>query len=89
MRSKEMSHDYRYFPEPDLEPLDVDPARLAAIRSDLPEPPAARAARLESEYGLPAYDAGVLTGDALAGRLVRGGGASFRRRKGSLELGHG
>ena len=62
MRSKEMSHDYRYFPEPDLEPLDIDPARLAAIRSELPEAPAARAARLESEYGLPAYDAGVLTG---------------------------
>jgi len=62
MRSKEMSHDYRYFPEPDLEALDVDPARIAAIRSELPEPPAARAARLESEYGLPAYDAGVLTG---------------------------
>jgi aspartyl-tRNA(Asn)/glutamyl-tRNA(Gln) amidotransferase subunit B len=61
MRSKEMSHDYRYFPEPDLEPLDIDPARLAAIRSELPEAPAARAARLESEYGLPSYDAGVLT----------------------------
>lgn len=61
MRSKEMSHDYRYFPEPDLEPLDVDPAHLAAIRSELPESPAARAARLESEYELPSYDAGVLT----------------------------
>ncbi|HET6362126.1 MAG TPA: Asp-tRNA(Asn)/Glu-tRNA(Gln) amidotransferase subunit GatB, partial [Gemmatimonadota bacterium] len=62
MRSKEMSHDYRYFPEPDLEPLDVEPARLSAIRSELPEAPAARAARLEVEYGIPAYDAGVLTG---------------------------
>ena len=62
MRSKEMSHDYRYFPEPDLEPLDIDGARLAAIRAELPEAPAARAARLESEYGLPAYDAAVLTG---------------------------
>ncbi|HJU87233.1 MAG TPA: Asp-tRNA(Asn)/Glu-tRNA(Gln) amidotransferase subunit GatB, partial [Gemmatimonadota bacterium] len=62
MRSKEMSHDYRYFPEPDLEPLDVEPARLARVRSELPEAPAARAARLEAEYGLPAYDAGVLTG---------------------------
>jgi aspartyl-tRNA(Asn)/glutamyl-tRNA(Gln) amidotransferase subunit B len=62
MRSKEMSHDYRYFPEPDLEPLDLDSARLAAIRSELPEAPAARAARLEAEYGIPAYDAAVLTG---------------------------
>jgi aspartyl-tRNA(Asn)/glutamyl-tRNA(Gln) amidotransferase subunit B len=61
MRSKEMSHDYRYFPEPDLEPLDIDPARIAAIRSELPEAPGVRAARLESEYGIPAYDAEVLT----------------------------
>jgi aspartyl-tRNA(Asn)/glutamyl-tRNA(Gln) amidotransferase subunit B len=61
MRSKEMSHDYRYFPEPDLEPLDIDPGRVAAIQSELPEAPAARAARLEFEYGLPAYDAAVLT----------------------------
>ncbi|HYO45688.1 MAG TPA: Asp-tRNA(Asn)/Glu-tRNA(Gln) amidotransferase subunit GatB [Gemmatimonadota bacterium] len=61
MRSKEMSHDYRYFPEPDLEPLDVDAAWLAEIRAGLPETPAARAARFETDYGLPAYDAGVLT----------------------------
>jgi aspartyl-tRNA(Asn)/glutamyl-tRNA(Gln) amidotransferase subunit B len=61
MRSKEMSHDYRYFPEPDLEPLDLDPAWLAGIRVGLPEAPAARTARFQSEYGLPAYDAGVLT----------------------------
>jgi aspartyl-tRNA(Asn)/glutamyl-tRNA(Gln) amidotransferase subunit B len=61
MRSKEMSHDYRYFPEPDLEPLDLDPAWLAEIRDRLPEPPGARAARFVAEYGLPAYDAEVLT----------------------------
>ena len=61
MRSKEMSHDYRYFPEPDLEPLDLDPAWLAGIRVGLPEAPPARTARFQSEYGLPAYDAGVLT----------------------------
>ncbi|HET6617837.1 MAG TPA: Asp-tRNA(Asn)/Glu-tRNA(Gln) amidotransferase subunit GatB, partial [Gemmatimonadota bacterium] len=61
MRSKEMSHDYRYFPEPDLEPLDLAPAWLAEIRDTLPEPPAARAERFVVEYGLPAYDAGVLT----------------------------
>jgi aspartyl-tRNA(Asn)/glutamyl-tRNA(Gln) amidotransferase subunit B len=61
MRSKEMSHDYRYFPEPDLEPLDIAPARIARVRSGLPEAPGARAARLASEYGIPAYDAGVLT----------------------------
>ncbi|HEY7471018.1 MAG TPA: Asp-tRNA(Asn)/Glu-tRNA(Gln) amidotransferase subunit GatB [Gemmatimonadota bacterium] len=61
MRSKEMSHDYRYFPEPDLEALDLDPAWLAEIREGLPESPGARAERFRSGYGLSAYDAGVLT----------------------------
>ena len=61
MRSKELSHDYRYFPEPDLEPLDVVPEWLEEIRAELPESPAARATRFEADYGLPAYDAGVLT----------------------------
>jgi aspartyl-tRNA(Asn)/glutamyl-tRNA(Gln) amidotransferase subunit B len=61
MRSKEMSHDYRYFPEPDLEPLVVATKRVEEIRGGLPEGPAARAARFVEEYGLPDYDAGVLT----------------------------
>jgi aspartyl-tRNA(Asn)/glutamyl-tRNA(Gln) amidotransferase subunit B len=61
MRSKELSHDYRYFPEPDLDPLDLDPDRLSAIREALPESPAARVDRFVAQYGLPAYDAGVLT----------------------------
>jgi aspartyl-tRNA(Asn)/glutamyl-tRNA(Gln) amidotransferase subunit B len=61
MRSKEMSHDYRYFPEPDLEPLVVTAARVEEIRGGLPEGPAARAVRFVEEYGLPDYDAGVLT----------------------------
>lgn len=61
MRSKEMSHDYRYFPEPDLEPLDLEAAWLAEIREGLPEGPAARADRFVEAYGLPDYDAGVLT----------------------------
>ncbi|CAN5813164.1 Asp-tRNA(Asn)/Glu-tRNA(Gln) amidotransferase subunit GatB [soil metagenome] len=61
MRSKELSHDYRYFPEPDLEPLDLDPARIAGLRAELPESPPARAERFASRYGIPAYDAGVLT----------------------------
>jgi aspartyl-tRNA(Asn)/glutamyl-tRNA(Gln) amidotransferase subunit B len=61
MRSKEMSHDYRYFPEPDLEPLVVATERVEEIRGGLPEGPAARAARFVEEYGLPDYDAGVLT----------------------------
>ncbi len=61
MRSKEESHDYRYFPEPDLPPLVVSPGELARIREGLPELPAARRARFQEAYGLPAYDAGVLT----------------------------
>lgn len=63
MRGKEQVHDYRYFPEPDLPPLVLEPARIDAIRAALPELPGAREARLVAEYGLPAYDAGVLTAD--------------------------
>jgi aspartyl-tRNA(Asn)/glutamyl-tRNA(Gln) amidotransferase subunit B len=61
MRSKEEAHDYRYFPEPDLLPLIVTDSWIEAIRRDLPELPLARKDRLVHEYGLPAYDAGVLT----------------------------
>jgi len=61
MRSKEEAHDYRYFPEPDLVPVEVDPEWVEAIRATLPELPAARRKRFVEEYGIPAYDAGVLT----------------------------
>ncbi len=64
MRSKEDSHDYRYFPEPDLPPLRADPAWLAAIGAALPELPAARRARYRETYGLTPYDAAVLVADA-------------------------
>ncbi|MBI1874358.1 MAG: Asp-tRNA(Asn)/Glu-tRNA(Gln) amidotransferase subunit GatB [Acidobacteria bacterium] len=64
MRTKEEAHDYRYFPEPDLPPLQVDQARIAAIRDALPELPETRARRLVAQYGLPMYDAGVLTQSA-------------------------
>nr|MBP9107481.1 Asp-tRNA(Asn)/Glu-tRNA(Gln) amidotransferase subunit GatB [Gemmatimonadaceae bacterium] len=60
-RSKEGSHDYRYFPEPDLPPLVLSPAHIAEARAALPELPAARRARLVDRFGVPAYDAGVLT----------------------------
>ncbi len=60
MRSKEHAHDYRYFPEPDLPPLVVDEAALAAARARMPELPWAREARFVAEYGLPEYDAGIL-----------------------------
>jgi aspartyl-tRNA(Asn)/glutamyl-tRNA(Gln) amidotransferase subunit B len=63
MRSKEEAMDYRYFPDPDLLPLVIDPAWVKAIEATLPELPDAKKARLQSQYGLSAYDARVLTGD--------------------------
>src|SRR5262249_49321946 len=61
MRSKEFAHDYRYFPEPDLVPLKLDPAWIEEIRAGLPELPRARRQRFVAAYGLPAYDAALLT----------------------------
>jgi len=61
MRSKEEAHDYRYFPDPDLVPLQLDREWVEGFRSSLPELPAARARRFVNGYGLPEYDAGVLT----------------------------
>lgn len=69
MRSKETSDDYRYFPEPDLPPLRVEPAWLDALRASLPELPAARRARYRDALGLSAYDAAVLTAHADATAL--------------------
>ena len=63
MRSKEDAHDYRYFPEPDLLPVELTEAQIAGWREALPELPRARRARLVSAYGLPDYDAGVLVAD--------------------------
>ncbi|MEQ1525154.1 MAG: Asp-tRNA(Asn)/Glu-tRNA(Gln) amidotransferase subunit GatB [Gallionella sp.] len=61
MRSKEDAHDYRYFPDPDLLPLDITPAMLEQVRATLPELPKAKQARYVSELGLSAYDANGLT----------------------------
>jgi aspartyl-tRNA(Asn)/glutamyl-tRNA(Gln) amidotransferase subunit B len=63
MRSKEEAQDYRYFPDPDLLPLELDPDWVEAIRAALPELPDAKRARFVSQYGLTAYDAGVLAAD--------------------------
>ena len=60
-RSKEYAHDYRYFPEPDLPPLAIDPAWVEEIRSRLPELPSQRRVRFMSQYGLSFYDADLLT----------------------------
>jgi len=63
MRKKEGSSDYRYFPEPDLPPLEVSAAQLAQWKAELPELPAQKRSRYESAFGLSPYDARVLTDD--------------------------
>jgi aspartyl-tRNA(Asn)/glutamyl-tRNA(Gln) amidotransferase subunit B len=60
MRSKEHAHDYRYFPDPDLLPLKLDAAWVEGLKAHLPELPDAKKARFVKQYGIPAYDAGVL-----------------------------
>src|SRR5690349_19121495 len=62
-RSKEESHDYRYFPDPDPPPLVISPEWIEEQRAALPELPEARRARLESQYGIPAYDARIMTSE--------------------------
>jgi aspartyl-tRNA(Asn)/glutamyl-tRNA(Gln) amidotransferase subunit B len=64
MRSKEEAHDYRYFPDPDLLPLQIDQAWVDEIAASLPELPDAKFQRLQSQYGLSPYDARVLTAEA-------------------------
>jgi aspartyl-tRNA(Asn)/glutamyl-tRNA(Gln) amidotransferase subunit B len=61
MRSKEDAHDYRYFPDPDLLPLEIGVGWIAEVKSGLPELPQAMQARFQAEYGLSAYDASILT----------------------------
>jgi aspartyl-tRNA(Asn)/glutamyl-tRNA(Gln) amidotransferase subunit B len=63
MRSKEEAHDYRYFPDPDLLPLELDPAWVERIKASLPELPDDKKNRFMRDYGLSLYDAGVLVGD--------------------------
>lgn len=81
MRIKEGSSDYRYFPEPDLPPLEVSKAQLEALQKLLPELPAQKRTRYESEFGLSPYDARVLTDDrdvALYFEAVVASGASVK-----------
>ncbi|BAQ64149.1 Asp-tRNA(Asn)/Glu-tRNA(Gln) amidotransferase subunit GatB [Geminocystis sp. NIES-3709] len=81
MRVKEGSSDYRYFPEPDLPPLEVNNATLETLQKLLPELPAQKRSRYETELGLSAYDARVLTDDrdvALYFESVTAGGASIK-----------
>jgi aspartyl-tRNA(Asn)/glutamyl-tRNA(Gln) amidotransferase subunit B len=61
MRSKEEANDYRYFPDPDLLPVEIDAAYIANVKATLPELPDQKAARFAAQFGLSEYDAGVLT----------------------------
>jgi aspartyl-tRNA(Asn)/glutamyl-tRNA(Gln) amidotransferase subunit B len=63
MRGKENAHDYRYFPEPDLVPVELDEATVEAWRKELPELPEARRARMVEQYAIPEYDAGVISAE--------------------------
>ena len=81
MRAKETSDDYRYFPEPDLPPLHLDPSWLAALAEALPELPAARRARYRDELGLSPYDARVLVADPDASAAVRGDARRWTGRR--------
>ena len=90
MRVKETSDDYRYFPEPDLPPLQVDAGWLASIRDGLPELPAARRDRYQAALGLSAYDAAVLVADPDASALFEAvaAAAPAHAREGRGQLGH-
>jgi aspartyl-tRNA(Asn)/glutamyl-tRNA(Gln) amidotransferase subunit B len=79
MRSKEEAHDYRYFPDPDLLPLELDPDEVDALAAGLPELPDAKKARFIADYGLSAYDASILvaerpTADFFEGAVNHGPG---------------
>ena len=72
MRSKEDAHDYRYFPDPDLLPLEIAPAWIAEIKAEMLELPTDRRARFEKKYGLSAYDASVLNSGFDLGNYFEG-----------------
>jgi aspartyl-tRNA(Asn)/glutamyl-tRNA(Gln) amidotransferase subunit B len=82
MRSKEEAHDYRYFPEPDLPPLDLDPAWIDEVRRRLPELPQQLRERLVREHGIPEYDAEVLTETRAVARYFE----DAARRAGNAKL---
>ncbi len=81
MRSKEEAHDYRYFPDPDLLPLELDPAWIEEIRASLPELPDAKRERFIREYGIKPYDAGVLVSEQISADFFE---AVARGRDGKL-----
>ena len=87
MRSKEEAHDYRYFPDPDLLPLELTQDYVDQLAQGLPELPDEKRARFIEAFGLTPYDADVLVAEREAARLFRGGRQRPRRQAG-CELGH-
>ena len=83
MRSKEEAHDYRYFPDPDLPPLLVDPAMVDQLRAELPELPETRRQRFIAHYRLPAQDAALLADDADLARFFEAAAAAAGSPKGA------
>jgi len=81
LRSKEEAHDYRYFPEPDLVPIVLEPAYIEKIKSELPELPEAKKQRYIDEYKLPEYDAGVLTTTGITARFFEDAVALYNEPK--------
>ncbi len=87
MRSKETEADYRYFREPDLLPIRLEKAQLDVILAELPELPLDRRARFSQQYGLPEYDADILTGERSLSDYFEQAVTSLRRRpQARLEL---
>jgi len=81
MRGKEEAHDYRYFPDPDLLPLEIDDAWIETIRENLPELPDAKKKRFMEDYGLPSYDAELLTSDRILAQYFEDCCAEFSQPK--------
>jgi len=81
LRSKEEAHDYRYFPEPDLVPIVLEPYYIEKIKSELPELPEAKKQRYIDEYKLPEYDAGVLTTTGVTARFFEEAVALYNEPK--------
>lgn len=81
LRSKEEAHDYRYFPEPDLVPIVLEPADIEKIKNELPELPEAKKQRYIDEYKLPEYDAGVLTTTGVTARFFEEAVALYNEPK--------
>jgi aspartyl-tRNA(Asn)/glutamyl-tRNA(Gln) amidotransferase subunit B len=88
MRSKEEAHDYRYFPDPDLLPLDITPAMLEQARASLPELPQAKRERYTKDFGLSSYDAAILTSSReLAGFFEGAVNSLFSQVRSAINLG--